>query len=267
MIGEHLFRKGLPVPEIHRSDLSHGLFILEDMGESSLQETVALQGSRILLYERVVEILFRLQIEGAEGFDPGWCCQTERYDRRVMRHYEAEYFRDAFLCRYLGQKRDWPELEGPFGYLAEMSSGADNDFFLHRDFQSRNIMVSDTKIGVLDWQGGRLGPLAYDLASLIIDPYVDLSDREKSEIYHSYLGILRDYRSGWVDSFKRSFPYLAIQRNLQILGAFSFLTKVRGKAYFEIYIPPALRSLYGLLQELNDPRLSALKDLVETIRS
>ena len=266
MIGQHLFEKGLPVPEIHRSDLTKGYFIMEDMGDSSLQDHVTIQKGLILLYERVVEILFRLQVEGSQGFNTAWCSQTERYDRLVMRHYEADYFRDSFLCNYLGLKKDWPELDGPFNHLAETASGAENHFFLHRDFQSRNIMVSDGKIGIIDWQGGRLGPLPYDLASLIIDPYTALSDHERDKIYHCYLQLLADYRPGWVDPFEKYFPYLAIQRNLQILGAFSYLMKVQGKPYFESYISPALKSLHGLLDDLSDPRLSPLQDLLNSLR-
>ena len=126
-------------------------------------------------------------------------------------------------------------------------------------------MISDGKIGILDWQGGRLGPLAYDLASLLIDPYANLSSHEKDQIYNYYLQLLGDYQSGWIDPFQKYFPYLAIQRNLQILGAFSYLTKVLEKPYFEAYIPPALKSLHGLLDELRDPKLSPLMDLLNSL--
>ena len=261
-IGKHLYQKGLPVPEIYRVDLAKGWFILEDMGDRNLQTGVSHQKNRIPLYEKIIEILFRLQIEGSEDFNTQWCYQTERYDRFVMRRYEADYFRDSFLFHYLGLKKDWPELEGPFDYLAETASTGEDGFFLHRDFQSRNIMVSPRKIGILDWQGGRLGPLPYDLASLLIDPYTDLSSHEKEQIYQSYLLLLKDYQPKWVDPFKRDFPYLAIQRNLQILGAFSYLTQVQKKPYFERYISPALKSLLGLLDELGDTKLSPLKDVL-----
>lgn len=257
-IGEHLFQKGLPVPQIHRSDLSRGWFIMEDMGDKNLQDIVSSEKSRTIFYEKVIEILFRLQIDGAGGFNTTWCCQTGRYDHFVMRRYESDYFRDSFLCHYLELKKDWPELEGPFNHLAEKASKIDPHFFLHRDFQSRNIIVSNGKIGIVDWQGGRLGPLPYDLASLLIDPYVELSIHEKNHIYQCYLELLKNFELKWVDPFKRCFPYLAIQRNLQILGAFSHLTKVQGKPYFEAYIPPALKSLHRLLNELEDPKLSPL---------
>ena len=265
MIGRHLFQKDLPVPEIHHFDLANGWFILDDFGDASLQESALPKERRVSLYESAIEILFRIQTEGVEGFNTEWCCQTERYDQYVMQRFEANYFRDAFLHKYLGLKKDWPELENPFNHLAATASRADNQFFLHRDFQSRNIMVSAGKIGILDWQGGRLGPLAYDLASLLIDPYTGLSSYERDEIYQHYLRFLNKYDSRQVEPFRKYFPYLAVQRNLQILGAFSFLSKVRGKTFFEDYISPALKSLQHLLEDLKDPHLSPLKDAVNSL--
>jgi hypothetical protein len=212
-----------------------------------------------------VEILFQQQTKGSEGFNTAWTCQTETYDRHVMRRYEVDYFKEAFLGTYLGLSKDRPGLESNFDHLVEEASLAENRFFLHRDFQSRNIMITGKKIGILDWQGGRLGPLAYDLASLLIDPYTKLTGPEKEGIYNTYRELLRRKRPQVLATFERSFPYLAIQRNLQILGAFSFLSRVRGKTYFEDYIPAALQSLRRLLEEVKDENLSRLKNLVSSL--
>jgi aminoglycoside/choline kinase family phosphotransferase len=267
-IGRHLFQKGLPIPEIYHVDLDRGWFILEDFGSTNLQTAALAPETRNALYEDVVEILFKLQTLGTEGFDTAWCCQTERYDQVVMRRHESDYFKDAFLHKYLGLKRNWSELKAPFDYLAETASNTECNFFLHRDFQSRNIMVTkDNKIGIIDWQGGRLGPLEYDLASLLIDPYTRLSLNEIDHVYHHYLLRVDEYRSGLADHFKRSYPYLAIQRNLQILGAFAHLSKVQGKPFFEAYIPPALKSLRHLLDDLNDSELSPLSDTLNALPS
>ncbi len=262
LIGRHLRGKGLPLPQIHTCYLEKGWFVMEDLGDLSLQEVASRERDRVPLYKRVVELLILLQIRGATGFDTSWTCQTETYDAFVMRRYEADYFRDAFLCNFLGIKKEWPELEHPFDYLAQKASMAEKNFFLHRDFQSRNIMVLKGAMGVLDWQGGRLGPLGYDLSSLLIDPYTGLSEEEKERIYRYYVELLTRELPEKVDSFARSFPYLAIQRNLQILGAFSFLTQVRKKTYFKVYIAPALTTLSRLLLDLNEVELSPLTELV-----
>ncbi len=265
MIGKHLFHKGIPVPEIYKSDLERGFFLMEDLGPTSLQGFVSSVQDPVPVYEKVLEHLLRLQTNGAEDFDTTWCCQTEWYDQTVMRRYEADYFRDAFLRDYLGLKGKWPQLDGPFDYLAETASGADNRFLLHRDFQSRNIMILEEKPGFIDWQGARMGPLGYDLASLLIDPYTELQPEQRDEIYEHYLLLIGEYDAGLIDEFRTYYPYLAIQRNLQILGAFSFLTKTMNKTYFETYIPAALKTLYDLLDQLNDSRLSPLSDPVKDI--
>jgi len=265
MIGKHLHAKNIPVPEIYQYNLDYGWFIMQDLGQTNLQDLVLAGNNPLPLYEKVLEHLFRLQIEGAGNFNVEWCCQTQTYDLIVMRQFESNYFRDAFLCRYLGLKKEWPELEGSFNHLAETASHADNQFFLHRDFQSRNIMISKGEIGIIDWQGGRLGPLGYDLASLVIDPYTKLSAQQRTDIFQSYLLLIQELHKGWTESFKRYYPYLAIQRNLQILGAFSFLTKVRKKPYFEEYIPAALNTLIELLVQVRDPEISPLRHIVNEL--
>lgn len=265
MIGKHLFRKGLSVPEIYDYDMDHGWFILEDLGDVKLQDEIQRLDDSSMLLENIIELLFKLQVYGIKGFKKEWCCQTEKYDIFVMRRFESDYFRDSFLAGYLEIKNEWPELEVSFKHLAKTASMADSNYFLHRDFQSRNIMIRDDRIGILDWQGGRMGPLGYDLASFLFDPYINIPSQEKKRLYEQYLLLLKGYDTSQTGPFERYFPYLAIQRNLQILGAFSYLSKVLGKTYFEEYISPALKSLNQLLDELRDPKLSSLTDIVHIV--
>lgn len=265
LIGKHLFDKGLPVPKIYNYDMKNGWFILEDLGTRNLQEEISQLKEPIILYEKIMDVLFRLQIDGTRGFDPNWCCQSKYYDMNIMRRYESDYFKDSFLKGYLGLNKSWIELEEPFDYLALMASKAKNNYFLHRDFQSRNIIIANDQIGILDWQGGRLGPLGYDLASLMIDPYPGNTLNEKEKIYQIYQQLLKEHKPELVEDFKTYFPYLALQRNLQILGAFSFLTKVQKKPFFSSYISPALKSLRELLTKMEDQELTPLKVLVDKI--
>jgi hypothetical protein len=261
-IGEHLHQKALPVPRVYRHNLRLGFFILEDMGATNLQDAVAAAPDPIPLYRPVLEVLLNLQVEGARGFKPSWCFQTRHYDSTVMRIYEAHYFRDAFLSRYLGLQKDWSSLEPSFALLAQRVGEAETGFFLHRDFQSRNILVSHRGIGVVDWQGGRLGPLAYDLASLLLDPYTRLTPEQQEALWKHYVGLLEDRSGSWAASVVTSFPYLAVQRNLQVLGAFAHLTRTVGRPHFEEYIPAALHTLRRLLLELDEPGLLPLTELM-----
>jgi N-acetylmuramate 1-kinase len=265
MIGRHLFDKGLPLPEMYSCDLNNGWFIMEDMGDVKLQDEVMRRKDSLPRLEEAVGLLFRMQTQGMDGFKKEWCCQTESYDWFVMRNYESDYFRNSFLINYLGIKNQWPELEEPFEHLAQKASMAECKYYLHRDFQSRNIMIRRNGLSVLDWQGGRIGPLGYDLASLLLDPYINIDANEKKHLYVQYVSLLNEYNPDGVWLFEKSFPYLAIQRNLQILGAFAKLTKALGKTYFKEYIPPALKSLDLLLDETADPKLSLLRQLVHDI--
>jgi aminoglycoside/choline kinase family phosphotransferase len=126
-------------------------------------------------------------------------------------------------------------------------------------------MVSDHTMHIIDWQGARLGPLAYDVASLLIDPYVDLSAHEREQIYDLYVLLLRGHRPMWLSPFERYFPYIAVQRNLQILGAFSYLSTVHEKGFFKACIPAAVKSLRALLEKIADPPLKPLKEVVGSL--
>ena len=262
-IGKHLYSKGIPVACFYRYDLEHGWFIMEDLGKEHLQEIAIGSHDRVGIYKRVIELLIRIQFEGREGFDPEWCYQTKRYDRSMMIRFESDYFLTYFLKGFLGLKRGLRGLQSSFEHLARHAGLADSNFFLHRDFQSRNLMVKGDTLGVVDWQGGRLGPLQYDLASLLIDPYVGLKKGEKTVLFDYYLKLLDKRLPGKSELFARYYPYLAVQRNLQILAAFSYLGRIQGKDRFLTYISPALRSLKGLLQELDDRELYLLKKMVE----
>jgi aminoglycoside/choline kinase family phosphotransferase len=264
-IGEHLLSKGFPVARIFRYNLEHGWFIVEDLGRKNLQESALASDTRMDLYKKAIELLVKLQLEGREGFNTEWCCHTKRYDRFLMEKYESGYFLTYFVKGFLGMEGDFTALQSSFTHLSRKASLADNDFFLHRDFQSRNLIMRGDKIGIVDWQGGRLGPLQYDLASLLIDPYVGLESDERIFLYDYYLTRAERWLPGFSESFSRYYPYLAIQRNLQILGAFSYLGNIQGKKWFLDYIPPALQYLEGLLEERDEPELHQLNVLINEI--
>jgi N-acetylmuramate 1-kinase len=264
-IGRHLKSRGVPVPEIHDVDPRYGCFIMEDLGDVSLQEYLIRLAAPLPLLERVVEVLFHLQHEGAEGFNPRWCCQTPVYDRTVMILLESGYFREAFLSRYLGMTEDLSRLDCCFAHCAEVISGCRKSYLLHRDFQSRNIMISKGRIRIIDWQGARIGPPGYDLASLVIDPYTELTDDQRSFLFEAYLSMLRERFASEVENFLEIYPYLALQRNMQILGAFAYLSNTKGKKEFEAYIPPAVKRLKAQLERMPDNALSPLKEVASEI--
>jgi N-acetylmuramate 1-kinase len=134
------------------------------------------------------------------------------------------------------------------------------NYFLHRDFQSRNLFITSGRLRVIDFQGGRLGPLGYDVASLLIDPYVNLSPAWQEEFLDYYLNLLTSRLEVDQAAFREQYYHLALCRNLQILGAYGYLTRVKGKDQFTRYIPAAVKALQRQLLARPEafPRLTRL---------
>ena len=266
-IGRHLYSRGVSVPELFAFDEKTGLILSEDLGDIRLFEYV-IESQRddaelLQIYKKVVRKLVRMAIAGREGFDISWCWQTGRYDRQLMLEKESGYFLAALCKDFFAIDFDMDKLEQEFTDIAVQAEKAPADFFLHRDFQSRNIMLKDDKISFIDYQGGRMGPLAYDLASLLIDPYTGLSKQLQDELLKAYVAELQSYLEYDPDRFRTEYLYLSLQRNLQILGAFAFLSKQRGKVFFRTYIRPALFSLMSMLAKPELAKYSALKQLTD----
>ncbi len=267
LIGRHLHGRGIPVPEIYAFDPDSGLIICEDFGNELLYDLVRPQAAGRRkealqrFYPQAVALLARMQVRGAAGFDPSWCWQSRRYDRRLMIQRESDYFLDAFCRHYLGMVAIDPRVRRDCLRLAGKAAAAPADFFLHRDFQCRNLMVRQGRIGIIDFQGGRLGPLAYDLASLLIDPYADLAAGFQDELLHLYLKELTSLISYDVKRFRQEYQVLALQRNLQIVGAFAFLSGQRHKPFFRRYIAPSLQGLRTRLAKPEGDDYPALRKL------
>lgn len=264
-IGRHLARRSVPVPDLYAFDPGSGIVLCEDLGDQQFQGMVAAgqisAGEVEALYRQCLELLLQMQLEGGVDFDTRWCWDTPAYDRELMLARESGYFREACCRDYLGMTTLGPGLEADFRRLADLAAGQPAGFFLHRDFQSRNLIVKEGQLRVLDFQGGRLGPLAYDLASLLNDPYVDLPLATRAELFGYYLRLLTERAPELAAGFAEGYLWLALQRNLQILGAFAFLARVKGKVFFRDYLLPAAVNLNRLLQEPGGRCLPELRAL------
>jgi aminoglycoside/choline kinase family phosphotransferase len=251
-IGSHLRARGAPVPEIYHYCRDEGWMLLEDLGDISLDAALKGQSGEAQIrfwYRQALEILVHLQIDGLEGFKTAWCFDTPVLDGSFLKERECLYFVLAFLQGYLGLKMAAIELAADFDRLIQGAVSTHGLFFLHRDFQSRNLMIKNGRLRVIDFQGARLGPLGYDVAALLIDPYVGLAPQLQEEFLDYYLQELQKRVAVDEAAWRQQYYYLALSRNLQILGAYGFLTKVKKKAYFARYIPAAAASLKGRLAE------------------
>ncbi len=264
-LGRHLLDRGVSVPKIFFSDTFSGLVFVEDLGDNHLQQTVnAMEDSQsvIRLYQSVIDKLIRMSQAGIAGFNPAWTYQTATYDQKMILENECRYFQQAFLNNDLGYQTRYSDFESEFKLLAESALRQPTLGFMHRDLQSRNIMLKGDTVFFIDFQGGRLGPLQYDLASLLIDPYVELPrDAQRCLLDYAVAEICADGSTA-PDVFRTCYHYCAIARNLQILGAFAYLSKVRGKTQFRQYIPAAVRTLGSNLNADEFPRLTKIVDRV-----
>jgi aminoglycoside/choline kinase family phosphotransferase/dTDP-glucose pyrophosphorylase len=262
-IGRHLASRQVPVPKIYAHDRQSGMVFNQDLGDTHLQSLIDTENTTQTrqYYERVISLWTDMALEAANGFDTAWTYQTPRYDARVVLNYECRYFTEAFLQGYLGWEPLYDELHPEFGRLAETIMETEISGFVHRDFQSRNLMVKGDQIYVIDFQGARLGPIQYDLASLLIDPYTNLPRALQSDLTAHALEKLQQRNIKDTEHFLEGYRCCAVSRNLQILGAFAFLSRNKGKPQFEHYIPRAAQSLVhnlACLKSLGLPRLEKI---------
>ena len=270
LIGNHLRRKGVPVPEIYGWDPTTGMLLFEDLGDLRLHDLVEKtrnenQGgdeSIGAFYRSAVEKLALMQCAGSEGFDPSWCWDSPGYDSRIMVEKESGYFLRAFWQGLLGREITGG-VEEELKEIARLAAEAPADFFLHRDFQSRNIMINEERVRFIDFQGGRLGPLGYDLASLLIDPYSRLPRSLQDELLSVYKKAVCRYIPLAEQDFNKHYTLLAFQRNMQIVGAFSFLYRIRKKPFFKDFIKPSLVSLKNRLEDPLFTSFPLIRSMVE----
>ena len=269
-IGIHLKKRGVAVPEIIEFDPQSGTLLFEDLGDTLLHNILPgrMQDNSLSwpetkkIYLDIIENLLFMQISGSVRFNRKWCWDTERYDKKLMLEKESGYFKESFCRDLLGIENFAKGLTDEFKLLAERAGRQPAVYFLHRDFQSRNLMIFNAEVRIIDFQGGRLGPLGYDLASLLIDPYAALPEDLQQELLEHYQYHLCKY--GLDDlAFLKGYPGLAIQRNLQILGAFAFLSNQKEKIFFRQYLKPAALSLYQRLATKDGEDYPCLRSLAE----
>jgi aminoglycoside/choline kinase family phosphotransferase/choline kinase len=269
-IGHHLKQHHLPVPEIYESDPFSGLVFMEDLGDTHLQDLVTKNTSETdipEIYRRVIDLLIRFSQTGIQGFQSSWTWQTVAYDRELILEKECRYFVDAFLAGYLKMNVSFDELQDEFEWIADNALQSGIAGLMHRDFQSRNIMFRQDTFYIIDFQGARPGPIQYDLASLLIDPYVALPHRIQTALANYAANALCSYRPINPEAFHRGYTFCRMTRNFQILGAYGYLSRVKGKTGFEQYIPQALNTLQITLDSMEGNPCPGLKSVVKEASS
>jgi len=254
---KHFRKHGLPVPEIYGQDLDHGAYLEEDLGDTTLfqflsknrAENIALPV--VEAYRKVVAVLPRFQVEAGRDLDYNVCYPIASFDRQSVA-WDLNYFKYYFL-RLAGIPFNEHALENDFSRLTEFLMTADRDYFLYRDFQSRNILLRDGQPFFVDYQGGRKGALQYDIASLLFDAKADLPPELRQDLLTHYLDALGQYIKLEREAFMRHYYAYVYVRIMQALGAYGFRGFYERKPHFLQSVPYAMKNLRWLLHHVELP--------------
>jgi aminoglycoside/choline kinase family phosphotransferase len=255
---KHFRKHGLPVPEIYGEDLDHGVYLEEDLGNTTLYEFLSknrkaatIAAPVVEAYRKVVAILPRFQVEAGRDVNYETCYPIGSFDRQSVA-WDLNYFKYYFL-RLAGVPFNEQALEDDFGRLTDFLMTADRQYFLYRDFQSRNIVLRDAQPFFVDYQGGRKGALQYDIASLLFDAKADLPPELRQELLDHYLDALSGYIKVDREAFMRHYYAYVYVRILQALGAYGFRGFYERKQHFLQSVPFAMKNLRWLLHHVTLP--------------
>ena len=266
----HFRRHGLPVPEIYEEALSEGAYLEQDFGDTTLFEFLSknrtgadIQPDVVDVYRKVVEVLPRFQVQAGRDLNYKVCYPRSSFDRQSIA-WDLNYFKYYFL-RLAGIPFNEQALEKDFGRLMKFLLTADHDYFLYRDFQSRNVMLLDGKPFFLDYQGGRKGALQYDIASLLYDAKADLPPELRQHLLDHYLEALSTFVNLKRDAFMQHYYAYVYVRIMQAMGAYGFRGFYERKAHFLQSVPYALKNIRWLLHNAELP--IALPTLIDAFKN
>jgi aminoglycoside/choline kinase family phosphotransferase len=255
---KHFRKHGLPVPEIYGEDLDHGVYLEEDLGNTTLYEFLSKNRDAATIappvveaYRKVVAILPRFQVDAGRDVNYEACYPIGSFDRQSVA-WDLNYFKYYFL-RLAAVPFNEQALEDDFGRLTDFLMSAERHYFLYRDFQSRNIVLRDGQPYFVDYQGGRKGALQYDIASLLFDAKADLPPELRQELLDHYLDALSGYLKIDREAFMKYYYAYVYVRILQALGAYGFRGFYERKQHFLQSVPFAMKNLRWLLHHVTLP--------------
>ncbi len=240
---KQLAQRGIKVPEILSEDLENGIYLQQDLGDTTLFEYLktASAKEKEQIYSRIVKSLPQVQLAASRDFDYSNAYPRKKFDARSMQ-WDMNYFKYYFV-KLADIAFDEQDLEEDFAALQNYLLQTDVSYFLFRDFQSRNIMLFDDEVFFIDFQGGRQGALQYDLATLLYDAKADLSEDLRKRLLETYIEELQKLIKVDEKEFRDKYYAYVYMRIMQTLGAYGYRGFFQGKQHFLQSIPYALRNL------------------------
>jgi len=255
---KHFCKHGLPLPQIYGEDLDQGAYLEEDLGDTTLFQFLSknrhaeqIAAPVAEAYRKVVAVLPRFQVGAGRDLDYSACYPIGSFDRQSVA-WDLNYFKYYFL-RLAGVPFSEQALENDFSRLTDFLMSADRDYFMYRDFQSRNIMLREGQPFFVDYQGGRKGALQYDIASLLFDAKADLPPELRQDLLNHYLDALGRYVETDREAFIRHYYAYVYVRIMQAMGAYGFRGFYERKTHFLQSVPYAMKNLRWLLHHVELP--------------
>ncbi|MDR1729913.1 MAG: phosphotransferase [Prevotellaceae bacterium] len=253
-LARHFEKKGLPTPKVFGVSDDRMYYIQEDLGDVSLFQYIQggissghMNGQEKEMLIKTISLLPKIQFEGADGLDFSICYPQAEFDRKTI-FWDLNYFKYSFL-KATGIAFSELELEKDFERMSEMLLQTNTPTFLYRDFQSRNVMIYNNEPYFIDFQGGRKGPVFYDVASFLWQSKARFPEELREELLQVYLQSVRKYINIEEAFFKNQLHQFVLFRMLQVLGAYGFRGLFERKPYFLESIPYAIQNLSVLLQK------------------
>ncbi len=252
---EHFRSAGVQVPEVFVVSNDRKFYLQEDLGDQRLHELVVARNEDELgpdlveRYRQSLEELLKLQLKGGQDVDYSLCVPRPAFDAQSVL-WDLNHFKYYFL-KLSGVPFDEQKLESEFQAFATHIESLPLQGFMFRDFQTRNIMIRDGKPWLIDYQGGRRGPLQYDLASLVYESKAGLTSADREKLVGYYIENLAGYLDVNREEFMADFYTVALVRSLQVLGAYGLRGIVEKKAVFLQSIPAGLGNMGEILGKVD----------------
>lgn len=268
-MARHFEEKGLPVPHVHATNQDLSCYLQDDLGNTLLfdaiahgRETGRFDADEVALLRKTIRLLPRLQCEGAEGMDFSVCHPQPEFNRRSIL-WDLSYFKYCFL-KATGLEFQEDRLEDDYEKMCDILLSTPTPTFMYRDFQSRNVMVRHGEPFFIDFQGGRKGPVFYDVASFLWQAKAHFSPELRNELMADYLDELRHYLPMSEENFRHQLRHYVLFRTLQVLGAYGFRGYFERKPHFLQSVPFAVENLRQLLAE-GFPEYPYLSQMLEEL--